>query len=68
MASSDKEKIECETRKTVLKQDRHRSVAPYEWFGPSPEPCPPGEECACSGCEVRFIIERKKAAQEMRES
>lgn len=37
-----------------LMQNRHRTCEPFDWFGPSEEPCPPGKSCPCSGCRARF--------------
>jgi hypothetical protein len=44
---------------SIMQINRHRSCSPYEWFGPDPEPNPPGEGCACAGCEVRILIEQR---------
>lgn len=40
----------------IIQKNRHRSCEPFEWFGPDPEPNPPGARCGCSGCQARFAI------------
>lgn len=41
---------------SILQNNRHSTAEPYVWFGPNPEPGPPGPGCACHGCECRFIL------------
>lgn len=54
----NKEVIEQEAELAfgILQANRHRSVEPYEWFGPDAEPCPPGKDCKCLGCDARFAF------------
>lgn len=49
-------KEEAELSFGILKVNRHRSIEPYEWFGPDAEPCPPGKDCKCLGCDARFVF------------
>ena len=50
-------KREAERSFEILQRNRHRSVKPYEWFGPDPEAKKPEEGCDCSGCFARFDLE-----------
>lgn len=35
---------------SIVKVNRHGTVEPYLWYGPDPEPNPPGPDCTCQGC------------------
>lgn len=38
----------------IIQQNRHRSIEPYDWFGPDPEKCESGIDCECQGCVARY--------------
>jgi hypothetical protein len=40
----------------IIRKDRHSSIEPYEWLGPSEEPRPSGHDCSCAGCHARFSV------------
>jgi hypothetical protein len=48
---------EMELSGSIVQINRHRSVEPFEWFGPDPEPQGPGKDCPCGGCETRRVTD-----------
>ncbi len=44
---------ELERSVEILKQNRHNTISRV-WYGPDPEPCPPGKDCLCPGCVVMY--------------